>query len=112
MSAFATHTFAKQRMKLAKVGSKFYEPSKTSKTLFFAQSAEISPNLLTLFGNDCTTRVTMTNFSKLVKKLLPTYLLHLDFFVGPGLWVTSFIYKYEASTNYPLYETTQCLHNF
>ena len=23
-------------------------------------------------------------------------------FVGPGLWVTSFIYKYETSTTYPL----------
>ena len=30
------------------------------------------------------------------------------FFVGPGLWVTSFIYKYKTSTTYPLYETTQC----
>ena len=28
--------------------------------------------------------------------------------VGPRLWVTSFIYKYETSTTYPLNETMQC----
>ena len=30
------------------------------------------------------------------------------YFVRPGLWATSFIYKYETSTTYPLYETTWC----
>ena len=33
--------------------------------------------------------------------------LLLKIFVRPGLWVTSFIYKYETSTTYPLYETTR-----
>ena len=31
------------------------------------------------------------------------------FYVGPGLWTTSFIYKYETYTTYHLYETTRYL---
>ena len=34
---------------------------------------------------------------------------HLTRILGKGgLWVTSFIFKYETSTTYPQYETTQC----
>ena len=43
------------------------------------------------------------------------FLLHMNELVcwsrivGKGrLWVASFIYKYETSTTYPLYETMRC----
>ena len=49
----------------------------------------------------------MTRRKWLVKALSIRIKGDIIIFIGPGLWVTSFIYNYETSITYPLYETTR-----
>ena len=49
----------------------------------------------------------MTDLTNPVKYTFGSFCNLANFNIGPGLWVISFIYKYETSATYPLYETTQ-----